>query len=104
MTPGNYRSHKISDFPAPAASLLALILSLLTNGALVMFAKLGHVSNTTVALIFLIPGGFSATLWGLLPGITAATVSFLAFNFFFVPELYTFQVKQTEDLIVLAAF
>jgi two-component system sensor histidine kinase KdpD len=39
-----------------------------------------------------------------LPGIAAAVVSFLAFNFFFIPDLYTFQVKQTEDLIVLAAF
>jgi two-component system, OmpR family, sensor histidine kinase KdpD len=104
MTPGDYRSRKISDLSAPAASMLALVLSLLTSGALVMFTKLEHVNNTTVALIFLIPVGFSATLWGLLPGITAAIASFLAFNFFFIPDLYTFQVKQTEDLIVLAAF
>jgi two-component system sensor histidine kinase KdpD len=76
----------------------------LTSGALVLFTRLEHVNNTTVALIFLIPVGFSATLWGLLPGIAAAVASFLTFNFFFIPDRYTFDVKQTEDLIVLAAF
>ena len=104
MTPGSYRPRNITNLPAPAASMLALVLSLLTGGALVMFTKLEHVNNTTVALIFLIPVGLSASLWGLLPGIASAVVSFLAFNFFFIPDLYTFQVKQTEDLIVLAAF
>jgi two-component system, OmpR family, sensor histidine kinase KdpD len=84
--------------------MLALVLSLLTSGALVLFTRLEHVNNTTVALIFLIPVGLSASLWGLVPGTAAAIVSFLSFNFFFIPDLYTFQVKQTEDLIVLAAF
>jgi two-component system sensor histidine kinase KdpD len=104
MTSGNYRSRKISELPAPAASLLALVVSLITSGALIVFTRLEHVNNTTVALIFLIPVGFCASLWGLFPGIAAAIVSFLSFNFFFIPDLYTFQVKQTEDLIILAAF
>ena len=104
MTRWNYRTRRMSDLPAPAAFILALVLSLLTSGALVLFTRLEHVNNTTVALIFLIPVGFSATLWGLAPGIAAAIISFLAFNFFFIPDPYTFQVKQTEDLIVLAAF
>ncbi|MCX6067401.1 MAG: hypothetical protein NT121_16870, partial [Chloroflexi bacterium] len=72
MTPGNIRSRKTIEIPAPAATLLALALSLLTSGALVAFTKLEHVNNTTVALIFLLPVGISATMWGLLPGIAAA--------------------------------
>ena len=104
MTRWNYRTRRMSDLPAPAAFILALVLSLLTSGVLFLFTRLEHVNNTTVALIFLIPVGFSATLWGLAPGIAAAIISFLAFNFFFIPDPYTFQVKQTEDLIVLAAF
>jgi two-component system sensor histidine kinase KdpD len=98
------RANRVSEISAPAASGLALIVTLLTSGALVLFTQLEHVNNTTVALIFLIPVGLSASLWGLVPGIAAAAVSFLAFNFFFIPDLYTFEVKQTEDLIVLAAF
>lgn len=104
MTPGNTRSLKTIEIPAPAATLLALALSLFTSGVLVAFTKLEHVNNTTVALIFLLPVGISATMWGLLPGIAAASASFLSFNFFFIPDLYTFRVKKTEDLIVLAAF
>lgn len=95
---------QLSEISAPAASALALILTLLTSGALVLFNQLEHVNQTTVALMLLIPVGLSASLWGLLPGISAAVVAFLAFNFFFIPELYTFEVKQTEDLLVLAAF
>src|SRR5512133_2673352 len=98
------RQNLLTDIPAPAASMLALVLSLLTTGTLVMFTRLGHVNNTTVALIFFIPVGLCASLWGLVPGTVAAVSSFLAFNFFFIPDLYTFQVKQTEDLIVLVAF
>jgi two-component system sensor histidine kinase KdpD len=88
----------------PAAILLALVLTLLMCGLLVLINTFEHVNNTTLALFFLMPVGIAASLWGLFPGATAAFVSFLAFNFFFIPDLYTFQVKQTEDLIVLAAF
>jgi two-component system, OmpR family, sensor histidine kinase KdpD len=84
--------------------MLALVLSLLATGTMVMLKQVEHVNNTTVALIFLIPVGLCASLWGLWPGIISAFTSFLSFNFFFIPDLYTFQVKQTEDLIVLAAF
>lgn len=104
MTPGLYRKRSLTDLPAPAALLLALVLSLLTSGLLFFVNSFEHVNNTTLALIFLLPVGFSASLWGLLPGTTSAMISFLAFNFFFIPNLYTFQVKQTEDLIVLVAF
>ncbi|MEI7845776.1 MAG: DUF4118 domain-containing protein [Chloroflexota bacterium] len=88
----------------PAAILLALMLSLLTSTLLFFLSSFKHVNNTTLALFFLLPVGISASLWGLMPGIIAAFSSFLAFNFFFIPNLYTFQVKQTEDLIVLVAF
>jgi two-component system sensor histidine kinase KdpD len=84
--------------------MLALVLSLLATGTMVLITRLEHINNTTVALIFFIPVGLCASLWGLVPGTIAAIVSFLAFNFFFIPDLYTFQVKQPEDLSVLVAF
>lgn len=104
MNQGLYRNRTLASIPKPAAILLAFVLSLLTSGLLVFLNKFEHVNNTTIALVFLLPVGISASIWGLFPGITAAIVSFLAFNFFFIPDLYTFEVKQTEDLIVLAAF
>jgi len=104
MSQALHPSPRITDIPAPAASVLALVLSLLTGGLLFAFTRLEHVNNTTVALIFLLPVGISASLWGLIPGVSSAIVSFLAFNYFFIPDLFTFEVKQTEDLIVLVAF
>jgi len=104
MIPGSYRPQNLTDLSVPVASLLALVLSLLTSGLLFFISTFEQVNNTTLALIFLLPVGLCASLWGLIPGSLAAIFSFLAFNFFFIPELYTFQVKQTEDLIVLAAF
>ena len=99
-----YHARNITEIPMPAAVLLALVLTLLTCGLLILTNTFEHVNNTTLALFFLVPVGIAASLWGLIPGATAAFVSFLAFNFFFISELYTFQVKQTEDLIVLVAF
>ena len=104
MTQGSFRARNITDIPVPAAILLALVLSLLTSALLSFVNTFEHVNNTTVALIFLLPVGICASLWGLLPGSVSAIVSFLALNFFFIPNLYTFQVKQTEDLIILVAF
>lgn len=104
MTKSSYRNSYLSKLPTLAAILLALVLSILTSGFLFIISRIEHVNNTTIALIFLLPVGLCATIWGLLPGISCAFASFLAFNFFFIPNLYTFQVKQTEDLIVLAAF
>ena len=104
MIPNPYLKPNLSEIPVPAATLLALLLSLITSTLLFFLNTIEHVNNTTLALIFLIPVGISASFWGLLPGVTAAIASFLAFNFFFIPNLYTFQVKQTEDLIILVAF
>lgn len=104
MTPNSFSPRKTTDLPAPAASLLALVLSLLTSEALILLTQTEKINNTTIAFIYLLPVGLSASMWGLLPGISAAIVSFLAFNYFFIPVKYTFQVKQTEDILVLIAF
>ncbi len=94
----------MNNLPASAASALALVLSLLTCAGLVLLNRLQHINPTTIALIFLLPVGFSATYWGLIPGIIAAATSFLAFNYYFIAPQYTFTVHKTEDLVVLAAF
>jgi two-component system sensor histidine kinase KdpD len=95
---------RLEDIPRPAAYLLALVFSFLTTGALLVFHHLQSINKTTIALIYLLPVGFSATLWGLLPGIAAAFASFLSFNYFFIQPLHTLTVHDTEDLIILFAF
>src|ERR1700756_3485928 len=46
----------------------------------------------------------SAIAWGLLPSLFAAVVSMLAYNFFFMPPLYTFTVGDPENVLALLFF
>ena len=62
------------------------------------------ISPASLALIYLLPIGLGASYYGLGPGIFAAFLAFLAFNFFFVEPLYTLLVHRTQDLIGLFVF
>jgi two-component system sensor histidine kinase KdpD len=55
-------------------------------------------------LIFLVAVLFSAIAWGLGPSIFASILSMLAYNFFFVPPVYTFTVASPQDLLALIVF
>lgn len=95
---------KIANLPALATYALALVFSIATSGILLLLDRFEPVNKTTIALIFLLPVGLSATLWGLIPGIVAAFASFLAFNYYFIQPIHSFTVHNTEDLVILAAF
>ncbi len=58
----------------------------------------------TVSLVFLIAVLTSAIAWGLLPSLLAAILSTLAFNFFFLPPLYTFTISDPENVVALFFF
>src|SRR5262245_24779334 len=45
-----------------------------------------------------------STRYGLLPGLAASGLSFLAFNFFFLPPLHTFVIRDSGDWLSLALF
>ena len=55
-------------------------------------------------MLYLLPIGLGASYYGLGPGVFAAFLAFLAFNFFFVEPLYTLSVHRTQDLIGLFVF
>lgn len=57
-----------------------------------------------IALLYLLPVGFSTAVWGLGPGLVASVGAFLAFNYFFIPPYYTLIVHATQDIVVLAVF
>jgi two-component system sensor histidine kinase KdpD len=60
--------------------------------------------EAVIALLYLIPVGWSAARWGQGPGICAAVAAALAFDFFFIPPFYTFTVGSLEGWLVLAIF
>ena len=104
MIPSPRQSGKITDLPAPATYFLALGSSFATSGVLLFINQFAPINKTTIALIFLLPVGLSATLWGLVPGVIAAVASFLAFNYYFIEPIHSLTVHDAEDLIIMVAF
>jgi two-component system sensor histidine kinase KdpD len=60
--------------------------------------------EAVIALLYLLPISYSTTRWGQASGICAAVAAALAFDFFFIPPFYTFNVGSLEGWLVLAIF
>jgi two-component system, OmpR family, sensor histidine kinase KdpD len=58
----------------------------------------------SISLVFLTAVLASAIAWGLWPSLFAAIASVLAYNFFFLPPLYTFTVADPENVVALFFF
>jgi two-component system sensor histidine kinase KdpD len=59
---------------------------------------------TAMAMIFLIAVLLVSAYWGLRYAVTLAFVATAAFNFFFLPPLYTFTISESRNWIALLAF
>jgi len=84
-------------------SLLAVLLVAATTVVLVLFGR-DTLGEAVIALLYLAPVAWSANKWGQLPGISAALTAALAFDFLFIPPLYTFAIARLEGWLVLAIF
>ena len=58
----------------------------------------------SISLVLLTAVFASAIVWGLWPSLFAAVLSVLAYNFFFLPPLYTFTVADPENVLALFFF
>src|SRR5438132_7701441 len=58
----------------------------------------------SISLVFLTAVLVSAVAWGLWPSLFAAILSMLAYNFFFIPPLYTLSVADPENVLTLFFF
>jgi len=58
----------------------------------------------SVSLVFLMGVLASAVAWGLWPALFACLLSVLAFNFFFLPPLYTLTIADPENVVALFFF
>jgi two-component system sensor histidine kinase KdpD len=61
-------------------------------------------STTTAALLFVVAVVVAAGIGGVLAGLAASAMSFLALNYFFTAPRLTFQVGKEEDIVALGAF
>jgi two-component system sensor histidine kinase KdpD len=79
---------------AVSAALVALVTAL---G--VAAAAFGNLTN--LALLYLVPVMAAATLYGLRAGLFTGLLSSLAYNFFFLPPLHSFTIRDPENLLTL---
>lgn len=82
---------------------LAAILSIILVTLVLQTLKL-ELANQVTALIYLLPVMLSTVVWGLGPGILAAFLAFLTFNYYYIQPFHTFEVHATQDLILLIIF
>jgi len=59
---------------------------------------------SSISLVFLTAVLTSAIAYGLLPSLFACLASVLAYNFFFLPPLYTFTIADPENVVALFFF
>lgn len=59
---------------------------------------------TNVALVYLIPVLAAASLYGMRTGVFTGIVSALAYNFFFLPPIYTFTIQDPENVLTVVVF
>ena len=82
---------------------------LITTGIVVAALAMGlalhqFLNVLNVALVFLTAVLIVAATYGLWPSLFACALSVLAYNFFFLPPLYTFTVADPENVLALVAF
>jgi len=63
-----------------------------------------YLNVLNIALVFLTAILISAVTYGLLPSLYACVISVLAYNFFFLPPLYTFTIADPENVVALFFF
>jgi two-component system sensor histidine kinase KdpD len=81
---------------------VAAIGTAAATGLLLAFR--GDVSKTNVVLAFLLVVVASAAVGGIGPGLLAAALGFLAFDFLFLPPYHTFIVAETQDYLSLGVY
>ncbi len=58
----------------------------------------------SISLVFLMAVLGTAIAWGLLPALAACLLSVMAYNYFFLPPLYTFTIADPENVVALFFF
>ena len=84
-------------------SVLAVGLVLATTALFLLIGR-NVLGEGVVALLYLVPIGWSTTRWGQLPGLCAALTAALTFNFFFIPPFYTFEIGSLEGWLIFIIF
>lgn len=92
--------HPATFDPRPCAGSLGIVVAALGVG----FALRQFLLVSDIALVFLTAVLASAVAYGLWPSLLACLASVLAYNFFFLPPLYTLTISDPENIVALFFF
>src|SRR3954465_3445114 len=81
---------------------LTLVLVGLTTAALACFQF--ETGLTHGSVVYLIPGGIAGMRWGIMRAVFASICGAIAAAFFFYPPLYSFRIKDPQEIVNLALF
>jgi two-component system sensor histidine kinase KdpD len=96
------RSATTGNWGSPTGYLVSAALVAAFTGLAVAVHALGGLTN--VALVYLIPVLIAASVYGMRAGVFTGVVSALAYNFFFLPPLYTFTIEDPENVLTVVVF
>ena len=86
---------------ARGIGLALLLVAIVTGTVLVLVDQIGL---THGSVLFLLPVVVAATRWGLIAALTAAIGGGTASAFFFYPPLYSFVIKDPQEIVNLTMF
>jgi two-component system, OmpR family, sensor histidine kinase KdpD len=101
-SPKRERAERKGAWGSPVGYGLSTLLVAAFTALAVGVHALGGLAN--VALVYLIPVLASASLYGMRAGVFTGLLSALAYNFFFLPPIYTFTIQDPENVLTVAIF
>jgi two-component system sensor histidine kinase KdpD len=96
------RTEPVPAVVHPRAYFDSVIMVALAVGASYLIDRM--VAVQTLSLVFLTAVLFSALRYGLWPSIMTSLLSVAAYNFFFLPPLYTFTIADPSNVVALVFF
>jgi two-component system sensor histidine kinase KdpD len=98
------KSNRLSFSSTIYFNCIFAFLSVVVMTIPLMYIGRDTLGEAVIALLYLVPVGWSAARWGQGAGVCAAVSAALAFDYFFIPPFYTFAVGRLEGWLVLAIF
>ncbi|CAM3195865.1 histidine kinase [Sphingomonas antarctica] len=86
--------------PLPASGI-AIGLAFVALTTVIAIGIQPWVGANSIDLLYLLPVIATATLYGLRPSLSATCAAALAYNFFFLPPLYTFTISDPQNVVTL---
>lgn len=67
----------------------------------ISFTVQHFIGTGALDLLYLVPVIFTSSRYGLLPGLSAGVAAALAYNFFFLPPIYTFTIGAPQSVLTV---